>query len=209
MITRHPPEDWLLAHAAGTLDEARDLLVAVHLLSCPQCRGLVAEAETLGGAALGASTPSDPAPDGLEQLLARLDAEPPVVEAPRSPPGRPGMPALVAPWADGTWSWLAPGTWGIDLPHATDGELPLRLIWMRAGTKLPHRHRGDEAAIVLSGGWTDQYGHVGPGDLHVTTDRDQHDQVIDRGEPCVALVLAERKTEAPWQWRWLSPLFRT
>lgn len=204
MIQRHPPDEWLIGRAAGTLPEALDLIVAVHLLWCPRCRELTADAEALaaGAAAQAAPLPIDPA--GLNAVLSRLNETPPT-----PPAGRLGMPSCLAPWADGPWSWLAPGTWGVDLPHATTGALPLRLVWMRAGMSLPHRHVGDETALVLSGGWTDQHGHVGPGDCHTSTDRGLHEQVVDRGEPCVALVLADAKAQPPLRWRWLSPLFKT
>ena len=49
MIHHHLPEDRLAAYAAGTAGEADALLVASHLVLCPDCRRRVAEYEALGG----------------------------------------------------------------------------------------------------------------------------------------------------------------
>lgn len=192
-MNHHLPGDWLAAWSAGTLDEARELLVATHLTLCPACRAEVAHADRLAGRQLSDAAEVALEPGGLDRLLARLDEPPPEVVRPDSP-----WPAPVASFVEGeTWRWLAPFTWGIDLPHTTDGELPLRLVWMRPGARLRHANTGVERAVVLQGGWSDEHGHFVRGDVAISDHLGLHDQRIDPGEPCVALVLNDRRAELP------------
>ena len=71
----HFPEELLLDHAAGSLPEGLALIVAAHLALCPTCRATVADCEALGGALLAAIQPAPVAPDALDKVLARIDAE--------------------------------------------------------------------------------------------------------------------------------------
>lgn len=203
-VEHHIPDEWIAAWSAGTLDEARELLVAVHLTFCPLCREKAALADTAASAALTSADDVAIEEAGLEAVLGQLDTPVPEGVSPSTEWPRP-----LAPFVHDRWTWLAPNTWGIDLPHPTDGELPLRLVWMRAGASLPHAHRGEEAAVVLRGGWTDQHGHFGPGDLYHSDDRDAHAQQIDAGEPCIALVLNEKKAGVAGLLGVFSWLFRT
>lgn len=189
----HLPADWLIAYANGSIGSAEAVLVATHLTLCPPCRERAAIAETAAAQALTAASPMDLDPAGLDAVLARLedpeDPEP-------TPPAARSHPVLPRPVLELVgdvdrlpWRWLAPGIRGVDLPVPTDG-LPLRIVEMAAGIHLPHRHAGHEAGIVLQGGWTDQTGHYGRGDVAVfTPDIGVHDQRIDDGVPCVALIL--------------------
>lgn len=86
MIRHHPTEDRLAAYAAGGSSEAESLLVASHLVLCPDCRRRVGDYEALGGMLLEA-LPAEPlAEDSLARTLARLDRTapeaPPVARAP-------------------------------------------------------------------------------------------------------------------------------
>lgn len=193
----HVPDDWLVAFANGTLPEAEALVLATHLTLCPLCRSRLDVAEELAAAALTTpDAPAVPAPAGeLDALLQRLDEPTPEPSAPPTDPVLP-LPVLqhTGPLADVSWQWLAPGIRGVDLPLPTTG-LPLRLIRMRAGTALPHRHAGSEAGVILAGGWDDQFGTYRRGDAaFLPAELDGvHEQRIHDDEDCVALVLNEAK----------------
>lgn len=192
----HLPADWLVAYANGSLAPAECVLVATHLTLCPTCRAVQAMAETAASGALTQATPVPLDPGGLDGLLARLDLpeEAPAARPVHAPASgllvpRPVLDLLDRPFEALPWRWLAPFVRGVDLPVPTDG-LPLRLVEMSAGAHMPHRHAGNEAGVILQGGWTDQLGHFGRGDVAISTpELGVHDQRIDLGVSCIALVL--------------------
>lgn len=190
----HLPEAWLVAMAAGTLGEAESVVVATHITLCPQCRNDLALAEEIAAGAMNKAPEVAMNPGGLDALLARLD-EP----APPEPvfPTDPVLPWPIlqhtGPLAQVKWKSLGPWVSGIDMPHQSVG-LPLRLVRLSAGVYLPHRHVGSEAAVILAGGWTDETGHYQRGDAFYAEPSDHvHEQRIDEGPPCIALVLNEQR----------------
>ncbi len=203
--SHHVPDEWVVAAANGTLSPAERVVFATHSTLCPICRARLEVAEALASRVLDTpvntgSSDGNPAfvpnpPGELEALLARLDEpEPP-------PPALPDDPVLpwpvlehTGPLASVSWSWLAPGIRGFDLPFETSG-LPLRLIRMNAGTALYHRHAGAEAGVILAGGWDDQFGTYRRGDAaFLPADIEGvHEQRIHDDEDCVALVLNEAR----------------
>ncbi|MEZ4323352.1 MAG: cupin domain-containing protein [Myxococcota bacterium] len=192
----HLPDDWFVALASGTLAEAESLLAATHLTYCPTCRDRLALAEVAAARALEAAGPVDLDPGGLDALLARLDEPEPEPAVPQT--ADPVLPwpvlRITGPLASLRWSWLAPGVRGVDLPVPTTG-LPMRLVQMRAGVQMNHRHAGTESGVVLAGGWTDEYGTYGRGDATFCDPELQpvHHQRIHDDADCIALVLNEQR----------------
>jgi putative transcriptional regulator len=114
MTVIHHPSDLTLADwAAGTLDEARALVVSSHLARCPHCRTAVGMFESVGGALLDDALPAEIAPDALDRALANLGAP----EAPPIGPPRTDA-AMISGYALGRWRWLGRGIqWRqVDLP---------------------------------------------------------------------------------------------
>src|SRR5689334_5952482 len=66
MPNHHPDESLLIEYAAGSLSEAKALLVATHLTLCPACRKAVEDGEIIGGALLQTSTTTVDAGDPTE-----------------------------------------------------------------------------------------------------------------------------------------------
>lgn len=211
--TFHPPAELLVAYAAGSLDEARSLLVATHLTLCPTCRHDVASLESLGGGLLEEQEPAPLSHDALESILARLDETPP---APPPQAGRPAVAAMAAPMAahDGTASpplprpllaYLGDGgldglTWrrmGAGIESATVLETPVaraHLFRIGGGVRIPdHGHRGNELTLVLAGGFTDPSGHYKRGDVANAGSDTEHHPVADADETCLCLAV----TDAP------------
>jgi putative transcriptional regulator len=54
-----------------------------------------------------------------------------------------------------------------------------------------HTHGGQEFTLVLAGGYTDETGSFGPGDLAVKGPEDTHQPVGDSGEICFALIVRD------------------
>jgi putative transcriptional regulator len=53
----------------------------------------------------------------------------------------------------------------------------------------PHRHGGLEYTLVLKGGFKDETGNYGPGDLQVMDCDMGHNPVADPGEDCINLAV--------------------
>jgi putative transcriptional regulator len=65
-----------------------------------------------------------------------------------------------------------------------------RLLRIRAGEKMPmHTHSDEEYTVVLRGGFSDENGHFGPGDLAVADASTAHAPVADNGEDCYCLAV--------------------
>jgi len=196
MIEHHLPEDWIVAYAAGVATPAEDLLMAGHLSLCPVCRIALQSAEEVGGTLLAQSAELEVGRDLRGRTLDRLD-EPPRELPDASDPDGVFPEALVrvaGRAADLQWRWAFPGVHQItlDVPHHP-GSPPARLFRIAAGGFIPlHEHRGVEASLVFAGGFTDEAGHFGRGDVCVREDRSRHGQDIDDGEDCVVLVVADR-----------------
>ncbi len=71
-IHHHPTDETLAAFAAGSLDEARAVVVATHVSLCPHCRGGMRAAEEAGGLLLERGPSVALAPDALERALSRI-----------------------------------------------------------------------------------------------------------------------------------------
>lgn len=200
----HPSEALLLSYAAGALGEAEALAVSTHLTFCPQCRRAAAAAEAVGGALLEATAPVAMAADGLQAVLARLDA--PVAQSAPSTPREaplPGLPRPLAGYVDAAlaasgWRMAGPGVQQLRL--ATGGGAQARLLRLKPGTPLPeHTHRGCELTLVLSGSYSDELGRFARGDVAELDETIEHRPVVDQGETCVALIV----TDAPLKFRGL------
>ena len=191
-IAHHPSPEMLLSYAAGATREASALLVATHLALCPECRKTVAAAESAGGAMLGAESAA--MSDGaFDALLGRLDETQP--ETKKNVPGdipEPLRSYVGANFCDLRWQMVAPGIWQI--PFLKQGKTRARLLKVAPDTGVGHHsHHGEELTLVLAGGFSDETGSYGPGDVQTTTPDITHLPVSDSGEPCINLAV----TDAP------------
>lgn len=194
----HFPEELLLDHAAGTLPEGLALVVATHAALCPACRRRLAEAEALGGALLAAIEPVALAPDALDCVLARIDAEGGKAAAAAAPPQRDLL--LPLPLHDYVgrdvealpWRRLLPGVEAAPLRSSGGGEMAARLLRITPGRGVPrHTHRGLEATLVLAGGYDDAGGHYERGDVQLGDPALDHRPVAASGAACLCLVYEE------------------
>ena len=198
-VRHHPEEVLLLDYASGALDEGLSLIVASHLSFCPACRDAVALAETVGGALMRETVPM--ADTALAATLARLDDAP----APRATPSRDGTPSALRKVLGGDLSGVRWRAMGPSLAYANlwrRGSTRVRLLKGAPGAEPgAHGHRGEEYTLVLKGGFRDETGAYGPGDLQVATADTRHNPIADPGEPCINLAV----TTAPLKFDGLIP----
>ena len=203
MAQHHVPEDMLVAYAAGSLGESESLLVACHLTLCPECRELVDDAETIAAAlALNDERELPPADRaGLNGLLARVldrpDAtfgtSPDPTAGAFDPKGQLPAPLyqLIGPLEPLSWHTPLPGVQVFELPLPRDDSL-IQLVMLQPGSHIPaHRHPGFEATLVLLGGYVDDEGkRFVRGDTSLRDNSKPHQQWVDKGEPCLWLLVA-------------------
>jgi len=195
MIHHHLPEDRLAAYAAGSAGEADALLVASHLVLCPDCRRRVAEYEALGGMMLE-ELPEEALADGsFARTLSRLAEMPP--EPPRPPPPAPGPLLLPRPICNlvgqdmGRLSWRSAG------PGFRFHRLPLAggrawLLQVAPGRGVPpHGHGGEEVVMVLAGSYRDGAERYARGDVQAVGPETRHQPVAEPGQDCLCLAVIE------------------
>ena len=192
-IEHHPSETMAAAYATGRLDFGQHVAMATHLVSCRQCRDQVRAAEETGGDLLSALPPAPLADDALARMEARLaepDRLPRSPSKPTAPASEiPGLPAFLRSYPFDAWRSVAPSleARAIRLPHPT----PTRVFLLKArpGSRLLlHTHKGFELTCVLTGGFSHEGGHFGPGDFDIGDGAVSHEPWIDAGQDCISLV---------------------
>ena len=196
-MTRNFPSDEVLAdYAGGTLPPGLSLLVASHLTYSPESRARVEALEGVAGALFEAEPAgSVPAPP-LDDVLARLDAEPAdVVPAASSPPCASDsvLPAPVRAVFGGDehsikWKFRLPGL-SEAVVDGFEGE-EVSLLRARPGAPIfSHTHDGLEATLVMSGQMEDRGQIYERGDVAFATDQDDHRPRIVGEETCICLIV--------------------
>ena len=192
-IEHHPTDEMLGAFAAGTLDHGQHIAIATHLVSCPHCRAFMRAMEHAGGAVLASLPPAPMSSGALERIEARLSEPVPPAAPSRTPAVSaaevPGLPEFVRRYQFGNWKWVAPSLHlrPIVLPQTSD----TRVFLLKAGpgTKmLQHTHTGIEMTCILTGAFSHDGGHYGPGDFDLGDETVDHQPVVDAGEECICLV---------------------
>jgi putative transcriptional regulator len=189
-ITHHPPEELLARFAAGTLEPAERLVVAVHGSLCAQCCRFIGAVEQLAGAALEDAEPVPLAKGAFESVMLRIEAEP---VAPRAEETRrkedEDLPELLRRCRIGKRRRVAPGVSlrPILLPAA--GTARAFLLQSAPGTRmLEHSHNGTELTCVLKGSFSHQGGNYAPGDFDFGDGTVDHQPVVGSEETCLCLV---------------------
>lgn len=200
--THHVPDERLLEYATGACSEAAALAIASHISLCALCSDELRMLDTIGDALLETVQPEPLAPGALEKVLAALDspandAATPIVAPEAEPLLAPfGVPRLLWRYlpeaaAKRGWRLLVPGIKRLDLRMSIPGTIA-RIVRLRPGLEIPlHDHGGDEYTMIFSGALSDDEGRFGRGDISVRPAGARHIQRVERGEPCIALVINE------------------
>jgi putative transcriptional regulator len=191
-VKHHPSDDFLLAYASGASDEATGLVIATHLSFCAECRDAVALMETIGGTLLETLPPAPLAQTAFAATLAKLDSAPPYARAPRTS-SRDDTPEPLRSYLGGDLSavrWRRMGPRLAYVPLFRRGTISAKLLRGTPGTPVgAHTHRGPELTLVLKGGYSDETGNYGPGDLQMSDASLRHSPIADPGEDCINLAV--------------------
>jgi len=180
LITQHPSDETLAGYAAGTLDEPRRLVVAMHVARCSDCNRRVGRFEAVGGALLEDAPAVTMKPRALERALRLLDRVP-TDPAPQNDP--------LDSYDLGPWRWVGPGVYrrAVSIPEIEG----VKVFMLKAapGTKLPHhKHLGYEWTCVLEGAFEHEHGRYGPGDFDEADETVEHRPTVCEGPPCICVV---------------------
>ena len=201
-ITHHLSDELLLDYSSGSLSEAWSLAVAAHLSSCSHCSDTLRNLEEVGGALLAGSAPKSLSDDLFDNVLEQLGDlyDRPVVQPEENGCGTPdhGLPKAVLDYLPKDckvlpWKRLGLGVSQIVL-ETKDKSATARLLKIPAGKKVPHHsHNGREVTVIFSGGFSDETGNYGPGDVQEVVGDLEHQPWVREGEDCICLAV----TEAP------------
>jgi putative transcriptional regulator len=209
-ISHHPTDLTLASFVAGTLDEARSLVVAAHISQCLQCRRAMSAFQDFGGALLDNMPLASMRADAVERAMASIEADDktPTHAAPRKTEA--GLPAALASYDLGPWRRIGGGVWwrSVNVP-IHDG---VRVFMLKAnpGTHLPHhRHSGSEWTCVIEGAFRHEGGRYGPGDFDEADETIEHKPFIEHGPPCICIVALQGRIEfQSWIGRLIQPFVR-
>lgn len=198
--THHLDYSTLLAHAAGTLDEAFSVVAASHIAQCPTCREALRAAEGFGGTLLEQMPEAEVSDECRTRTLAALDAMvmPPPQRAAilHSELPQPLARVLNATrFDDIAWKKKAPGVamFDVKLPNYAKGQL--KLLRIGAGRAMPeHGHGGEEITLVLKGAYRDHMGRFAAGDVADLDEEIEHKPVAEDEGDCICLVAIEAPT---------------
>lgn len=191
------------AYAAGCIDPAFAMMLEAQSLLRADIREAIAVSEMISGSFLEAAPAAPMREDALARALAMIDA----VGAPAGVQKAAGKaagaaldellalpdpvrgPALEAAGGRG-WQALGVGIKRLKLDVGSSMEVELYRI--AASSKIPrHTHAGPEFTMVLSGGFSDERGNYGPGDVSLNGPSDTHQPIADDDGVCYALVVRD------------------
>jgi putative transcriptional regulator len=212
-INHHLDPATIVAHAAGTLDEALSFVVASHINFCPACREASRQASLLGGEILGGLEGTPVSADCRTKTLNMLDTAT-LHRFPKSPQKKSVVPKPLDQLLGGQaldqikWKSKAPGLAIYDLPVSPASRGKLFLMRIAAGKAMPeHGHGGEELTLILSGAYNDSLGRFAAGDVADLDQDFEHQPVVEADEACICLVATEAPTRfKSWPARLLQPL---
>jgi len=201
-IRHHISDKFLMAYSSGQLPEAFNLVLAVHLSLCDDCKARLGAFDAVGGVLLDDCNAVAMSGDSFAATLAKLTIQAPIV------PRRRGTKTMPAPLMDYVGGDLSSVKWrsiGMGVRQAilpTDKAASARLLYIPAGQNVPdHGHRGTELTLVLQGAFRDETDRFGPGDLEIANEDLNHQPVAEAGEDCICLAA----TDAPLRFNTLLP----
>lgn len=199
-IRHHISDQLLMGYSAGQLPEAFNLVIAVHLSMCDDCKARLGAFDAVGGVLLQYCDSVAMTDDSLAATMARLTRPEP---APRR--ARTVFPAPLVDYVGGDlasvkWRPLGMGVRQAILP--TEKGATARLLYIPAGQNVPdHGHRGTELTLVLQGAFRDETDRFGPGDLEIANEDLHHQPTAEAGVDCICLAA----TDAPLRFSGLLP----
>lgn len=191
------------AYAAGCIDPAFAMMLEAQSLMRGDVRSSVAVSEMIAGNFFEAAPAARMSEGALARTLAMIDALEVSEEVQRAA-GKSAGDALnellelpepvrsAALEAAGRQGWQMLGLGLKRLKLDVGSSMDVELYRIAAGSRIPrHSHGGNEFTMVLAGGFSDERGTYGPGDVCLNGPNDTHQPVADEDEVCYALAVRD------------------
>lgn len=191
------------AYAAGCIDPAFAMMLEAQSLMRGDVRSSVAVSEMIAGSFFEAAPAARMSEGALERTMAMIDALEVPEELQRAA-GKSAGDALsellelpepvrsAALDAAGRHGWQMLGLGLKRLKLDVGSSMDVELYRIAAGSRIPrHSHGGNEFTMVLAGGFSDERGAYGPGDVCLNGPNDTHQPVADEDEVCYALAVRD------------------
>jgi putative transcriptional regulator len=194
------------SYAAGCLDPAFALMVETQAALRSDVQRAVARAETIAGVFFETEKVAALSEGAIDKAMALIDAcesgaseSPPRAQAVHlAGEGLDELLTLPEPLRETAlqsfqthkWQGLTNGIRRLKLDAGSDAEVELYRI--DPGCTVPrHSHSGSEFTLVVAGGFTDESGSFGPGDISLKGPYDTHQPTGDMDGVCYALAVRE------------------
>ena len=196
-------EEFYSAYAAGTLDPALILLIETQASLKENVRRMLHMADCVSTIFFEAEKPARMNASALDKTLSMIDQIEQAGANPLPSASTAGnildeMITLPEPLRDralkaaGGSGWKFGGPGLKSLPLDIKSSAKVELIRIEPGCGAPeHTHTGQEYTLVVAGGFTDETGSYGPGDLSIAGPDDHHRPIADEGEVCYALAVTD------------------
>ncbi len=192
----HPPEASLEDLVAGELFPAERALLEAHLDKCRSCREKLASLSAPAGEMLRSFKPDALASGSAEvsgDFWHKLQAALPDLDAGLDPFAGLPVPQVCRDELNVSepLSWEEIGPARVARVAADPVQDYVCFVIKTPGASVfpHHRHLGTEDLVVLQGGLTDDFGHMGVGDYRQYPAGSAHAPLMDTGPLCVALTL--------------------
>ena len=191
-------ESLLIDYANGSLPLALEVLVETHISINPASAKSIRMLLQLGGALLENSEPISLSEGSFEKLMAEIDSGSDKDQEVYTNVSNDNN-LLPFPLRNYAQDISIPKNWrriGIGLSEQAinfgDNFGSAKLYKIAPGCSVPsHSHEGNEVTLVLSGGFTDEYGTYGPGDISIQETGAVHKPVADEDGECIVLAVNE------------------
>ena len=188
----------LLDYATGALSRPLEILVETHLAMNEESSQSMRMLMQLGGILLEDCEPVSLSEGALENVMSQLgrydtDTTKDSAKIHSHNEWLPRPVANYVPSADCKKSWRRAGI-GIMEADIDFGETggQAKIYRIAPGTAVPiHTHTGAEVTLVLSGGFTDETGSYGPGDISIQEAGGEHQPVADDDGECIVYAVNE------------------
>lgn len=191
------------SYAAGALDPAFCLLVETQSALRPEVERAIARAETIAGAFFESEETVALTENAADTAMAMINA----YEAGERPSPKaidlageglnellnlpePLRETALHSYQSHKWQGLTQGIRRLKLDAGSRAEVELYRI--EPGCAVPrHTHSGSEFTLVVSGGFSDEAGSYGPGDISLNGPENTHQPIGDQDGICFALAVRD------------------
>lgn len=191
------------SYAAGCLDPAFCLLIETQAALRPDVSRAVVRAETIAGLFLESEEAAALSEGAATTALAMIDAYEArerlsATAIRQADEGLDEFLALPEPLREtalqsfqvNNWQNLTQGIRRLKLDASSQAEIELYRI--EPGCMVPrHSHKGSEFTLVVAGGFSDESGSFGPGEISVKGPEDTHQPIGDMDGVCYALAVRD------------------